>query len=122
MCNGINSGSYQILVQFQEQGRLQGAIYGMRALSNALGSLVYGGLYKTMKTGSPGSRIIPFIVTTLVYVAGVIVALLLPTSRGSTHPSSAFRDSSEPEAELLEEPLLAKSRKRSVEEEEIRRA
>jgi hypothetical protein len=65
----------------QEQGRLQGAIYGVRALFDAIGAIAFGRLYGSMKTGSPVSRMAPYILCSSLYLAGTVVAVLLPSSR-----------------------------------------
>ncbi|KAF1329154.1 Major facilitator superfamily, partial [Globisporangium splendens] len=67
-----------INVSEKEQGRLQGAIYGARAVFEATGPVVYAAIYSRMKAHSPFSCAIPFILSGVLYVISIGVALSLP--------------------------------------------
>ena len=65
-----------------EQGRIQGALYALSSLADALGPPVLRGVYqKTKDTNTPGSF---FLVATLFYLIAVFVACLLPKDKANT--------------------------------------
>ncbi|KAG6612616.1 Major Facilitator Superfamily (MFS) [Phytophthora cinnamomi] len=70
----------------EEQGRLQGAIYGARSLFEALGPVVFAALYAAMTRQSAWSQALPYVVASFIYFVGVGVALSLPV--GKTPPPS----------------------------------
>lgn len=64
----------------------------MRALFDALGSLIYGRLYGTMKTGLSLSRMTPYLLSVGIYVVGTAVAVLLPRQQSVTRLSDTAED------------------------------
>lgn len=108
-------------VSDKEQGRLQGAIAGAGSVFVALGPVVFAALYATTTRQSIWSQALPFVIAALVNLAGLGVAVSLPTGQASsmTLPSSTATTKlgedndyvleAEPGTEAcLEEPLLRK--------------
>ncbi|GLD92805.1 hypothetical protein PINS_up001384 [Pythium insidiosum] len=69
-------------VSESEQGRLQGAVYAARAVFEAVGPIVYAYIYNDMKDEDKRSQILPFALSIVLYVCGIGVATLLPSSSG----------------------------------------
>ncbi|RLN49305.1 hypothetical protein BBJ28_00007188 [Nothophytophthora sp. Chile5] len=67
----------------KEQGRLQGAIYGARAVFEATGPVLFASLYAAMTRDSIWSQALPYVVASGVYVVGIGVALSLPVGKSS---------------------------------------
>ncbi|RLN72719.1 hypothetical protein BBJ28_00008177 [Nothophytophthora sp. Chile5] len=67
----------------KEQGRLQGAIYGARAVFEATGPVLFASLYAAMTRDSVWSQALPYVVASGVYVVGIGVALSLPVGKSS---------------------------------------
>lgn len=61
----------------QEQGRLQGAIYGARAIFEATGPIVYAWIYARMKEDSPVTRTIPFLLSIALYAVCIGIAVVM---------------------------------------------
>lgn len=53
-------------------------MYGARSVADALGSLAYGHVYGTIDPASAVSRMGPYILTGVVYMAGAVLAVWLP--------------------------------------------
>ncbi|KAF0720384.1 Aste57867_360 [Aphanomyces stellatus] len=71
-------------VSEREQGRVQGAVYGVRALASALGPLAYSALYSASTSGDKASECVPFILSIVLFVISTIVACKLPVGTAST--------------------------------------
>ncbi|RHY33177.1 hypothetical protein DYB32_001808 [Aphanomyces invadans] len=78
-------------VSEQEQGRVQGALYAVRALASATGPLAYSVLYSASQGGSVASESSPFILSLALYVVATGVSCLLSKSSSdrSDHRISA---------------------------------
>ncbi|ETV96171.1 hypothetical protein H310_10371 [Aphanomyces invadans] len=78
-------------VSEQEQGRVQGALYAVRALASATGPLAYSALYSASQGGSVASESSPFILSLALYVVATGVSCLLSKSSSdrSDHRISA---------------------------------
>ncbi|EGZ26021.1 hypothetical protein PHYSODRAFT_482737 [Phytophthora sojae] len=70
----------------EEQGRLQGAIYGARSIFEALGPVIFAAMYAGMTRQSVWSQALPYVVASFLYFVGVGMALSLPV--GKTPPPS----------------------------------
>ncbi|OQR88643.1 Major Facilitator Superfamily (MFS), partial [Thraustotheca clavata] len=64
----------------KEQGRVQGAVYGIRAFASALGPLAYSSLYATISPKDTGCQSIPFILSLVLYAASMGVAAYVPVT------------------------------------------
>ncbi|KAF0743501.1 hypothetical protein Ae201684_001795 [Aphanomyces euteiches] len=78
-------------VSEREQGRVQGAVYGVRALSSALGPLVFSALYNA-RTTDKASESVPFILSLVLYFISMLVSFKLPGNA----PQVDLRDSLAP--------------------------
>ncbi len=66
-------------VSEKEQGRIQGAVYGVRALASTLGPLAYSSLYdSTWSSKTVVGQSVPFIVALALYSVTTAVASRLP--------------------------------------------
>ncbi|POM61788.1 Major Facilitator Superfamily (MFS), partial [Phytophthora palmivora] len=70
-----------INVSEQEQGRLQGAIYGARSVFEAIAPVIFASLYASMKRESVWSQALPYVVASFIYFIGIGVALSLPVGK-----------------------------------------
>ncbi|KAI9923021.1 hypothetical protein PsorP6_000376 [Peronosclerospora sorghi] len=70
-----------INVSEKEQGRLQGAIYGARAVFDALGPVMFSFFYAAMTRPTVWSQAFPYLVAAFLYLVGIGVALSLPTRK-----------------------------------------
>ncbi|GMF30970.1 unnamed protein product [Phytophthora lilii] len=73
-------------VKLQEQGRLQGAVYGARSVFDALGPIIFSSLYAAMTRQSIWSQALPYVVASVIFLVGIAVAFALPV--GKTASSS----------------------------------
>ncbi|CCI43617.1 unnamed protein product [Albugo candida] len=104
---------FSISSPLQEQGRLQGAIVGVRAVFEATGPLLYAFMYSRMRVQQAWTRILPFLSAIILYSMAIGVACLLPSVmrlavdrernavKQNTHRSLDTR-----EVEQIVEPLL----------------
>ncbi|DAZ93802.1 TPA: hypothetical protein N0F65_008561 [Lagenidium giganteum] len=93
----------------QEQGRLQGAIYGARAIFEAAGPIVYAAMYSAMLHDT--SHATPFVLSMVLYVLGISIACILPASKTSRtesidHDEKVVRAAPSTADFALAEPLL----------------
>ncbi|CEG48348.1 major facilitator superfamily [Plasmopara halstedii] len=65
----------------EEQGRLQGSIYGARSVFDALGPIIFSSLYATMTRQARWTQALPFAVAACIYLIGIGVALSLPVGK-----------------------------------------
>ncbi|KAG1695279.1 hypothetical protein DVH05_020659 [Phytophthora capsici] len=65
----------------EEQGHLQGAIYGARSIFEALGPVVFASLYDAMTRQSVWSQALPYVVASFIYFVCIGVALSLPAGK-----------------------------------------
>ncbi|KDO19025.1 hypothetical protein SPRG_14862 [Saprolegnia parasitica CBS 223.65] len=91
-----------IHVSAQDQGHVQGAVYGVRAFATALGPLAYSTLYATLSTKSESEQAVPFLLSLVLYAASVLVACKLRV--GATPTFLDTESSTEDEAGRV--PLL----------------
>lgn len=76
--------SHNMSCVLQEQGRLQGAIYGARSVFDALGPIIFSSLYAAMTRQSLWSQALPYVVAAFIYFVGIGVALSLPAGKTSS--------------------------------------
>jgi hypothetical protein len=65
----------------EEQGRLQGAIYGARSIFEAVGPVIFASMYAAMTRQSVWSQALPYVVASGIYFVGIGVALSLPVCK-----------------------------------------
>ncbi|OQR98350.1 Major Facilitator Superfamily (MFS) [Achlya hypogyna] len=73
-----------------EQGRVQGAVYGVRAFATALGPLVFASLYATL-SHSTAAQSVPFWLALVLYGASAVVACRLSVAAPPAVPESPGR-------------------------------